>query len=55
MTERGAYWSGHLAAIERERITARAYGAREGVSVSAPYLLAPGVEGTCPIAEGESR
>jgi hypothetical protein len=37
MTERAAYWSGHLAAIEREGITTRAYAAREGLSVGALY------------------
>jgi transposase-like protein len=37
MTEREAYWSGHLAAIEREGITTRAYAAREGLSVGALY------------------
>jgi len=35
MTERAAYWSGHLAAIEREGITTRAYATREGLSVGA--------------------
>jgi transposase len=37
MTERAAYWTGHLAAIEREGITTRAYAAREGLSVGALY------------------
>lgn len=37
MTEREAYWSAHLAAIEREGITTRAYAAREGLSVAALY------------------
>ena len=37
MTERAAYWLGHLAAIEREGITTRAYAAREGLSVGALY------------------
>ncbi len=37
MTEREAYWSAHLAAIEREGITTRAYARREGLSVAAVY------------------
>ena len=37
MTKRAAYWSGHLAAIEREGITTQAYAAREGLSVGALY------------------
>jgi len=37
MTERAAYWSAHLAAIEREGITTRAYASREGLSVAALY------------------
>ena len=37
MTERAAYWSGHLAASEREGITTRAYATREGLSVGALY------------------
>jgi len=37
MTEREAYWTAHLAAIEREGITTRAYAAREGLSVAALY------------------
>lgn len=37
MTEREAYWSGHLAAIEREGITTKAYAEREGLSVGALY------------------
>jgi transposase len=37
MTERAAYWSAHLAAIEREGVTTRAYASREGLSVAALY------------------
>lgn len=37
MTERATYWSTHLAAIEREGITTRAYADREGLSVAALY------------------
>ena len=37
MTKRAAYWSAHLAAIEQEGITTRAYAAREGLSVAALY------------------
>lgn len=37
MTEREAYWSAHLTAIEREGITTRAYARREGLSVAALY------------------
>lgn len=31
------FWSGHVAAVEREAISASAYAKREGVSVSAIY------------------
>jgi transposase-like protein len=37
MSERMQYWSRHLAAIEREGITTRAYAQREGLSVGALY------------------
>ena len=37
MSDRRDFWSRHLAAIEREGITTKAYAEREGLSVAALY------------------
>ena len=37
MSDVSEYWSRHLAAIETERITTKAYAEREGLSVAALY------------------
>lgn len=37
MSDRTDYWSQHLAAIEHEGITTKAYAEREGLSVGALY------------------
>ncbi|QTQ30901.1 hypothetical protein [Aromatoleum bremense] len=39
MSDVSEYWSRHLAAIETERITTKAYAEREGLSVAALYHL----------------
>lgn len=35
--KREAYWAGHLAAIEREGVSTKAYAEREGLSAAALY------------------
>ena len=37
MSDRAQFWLSHLAAIEAEGITTKAYGEREGLSVAALY------------------
>ena len=37
MSKRAEYWAGHLAAIEAEGVSTKAYAEREGVSAAALY------------------
>lgn len=53
MSDRGDFWSQHLAAIEREGITAKAYAEREGLSVGALYQWRRELKAHAPHCAGE--